>query len=125
FVLSLGKIFDRPSNSNTRCLAKIFSLVKHHKKDFPPRLISRFEIEKLKKVNCPSAILDLLENPSPKLCIQICDYYIKILESPDIADKINHVYTARDKFVAHSELVTEGHNLKITTVKELTEIALE
>ncbi|UKN02022.1 hypothetical protein K6119_00640 [Paracrocinitomix mangrovi] len=125
FTLSLGKIYDTPSNANTRCLRKIFSLLIHHRKEFIREKISFIDIDKLKKVNCPEEILKLLEKPDKNLCVRICEYYKDKIENSPYKEMIEEVFHARNKFVAHSELVKEGHNLKIDLIRELTDLADE
>ncbi len=125
FTLSLAKIYDTPSNANTRCLRKIFSLVIHHRKEFVREKISFIEIQKLKKINCPKEILRLLENPDKNLCVRICDFYKDKVEKAPYKEMIEEVFHARNKFVAHSELVNEGHNLKIDLIRELSDLADE
>lgn len=102
-ILSLNRLYDKSSIRNqTRCIeSAIINLKKDHIL-FPPVVEKYNTIENLRHYNVPEHIVELVDDPDPKLFpYNLAEYFEDRLIK--LRDQLTTIKRKRDKTLAHNE----------------------
>ena len=77
FILSLAKVYDKPSKNNpTKCFERFIEVVKKNCNKLDSIQLTKMTIELLEKYDCPTELIEAIRSQdSPKFFLLFCDYY--------------------------------------------------
>jgi uncharacterized membrane-anchored protein YjiN (DUF445 family) len=107
FVLSLGKIFDKPDKKYpTRCILSFLKLIDDSASNAIEIIETTNTKNHLREFNCPISLIDAVENPDRSLFPkQFSKYYLEKYNEHDLQNAIATLKLMRDKAVAHNEAI--------------------
>ncbi len=116
FILSLGKLFDKPSNKYpTRCILSFLKELESLSFDVPKITEVPAIYNLLSKFNCPNYLKELVANNDSSIFLKhFAKYYLEKYSTKRVQDDIESLKLMRDKVVAHNEEIdTLYFDLKI------------
>ncbi|MCH2232596.1 MAG: hypothetical protein MK105_19825 [Crocinitomicaceae bacterium] len=123
FSLDTCKLYDYPKKESTLCLSNFLKLVKQ---DDNLRLRKSWQLNvKRDKFSFPESLYHQIKNDESSARQFFYLYYSGKIRSGSVKGKLKPVKFARDKFVAHNELIGAKHNFNPANVQELVDLANE
>lgn len=107
FVLSLGKLYDATNKKYpTRCILSFLDLLTTGDLTVVKIVETTNTIKLLHEFNCNKALIDAVNDPDPKLFLQLfISHFRQKYNELSLQQDINTLKNMRDKAVAHNEVV--------------------
>jgi hypothetical protein len=122
FVLSLARIYDKPSRNKTRCLEVLIGELRVDPTSFPKIIETHKTIEHLQYFKMPPNLVTLLKNEeNSKFTHSLGDVFYN-----DFLNLINQrkiIKDWRDKILAHNDQNNKVENIKLNNTETLLEFA--
>lgn len=123
FVLSVARVYDRPSNRNkTRCLEALIIDLKDNPSSFPKIVETHQTQEHLQHFRMPKNLIDLLKNREDT---QFTKSLGLVLHSDllNLTEQRSIIKDWRDKLLSHNDSNNKVENIKFKKTEELLNFA--